>query len=170
MKGDIIINMEDVHFDGNVLDIGYDNYGVIYNICRDKNNTVNIDFLEEYREQENNGLNSYNSCALFLTFSKLLFKGGKNKLLDVIYNYLDNDGVLYIWDIDKKRGEVLDVNIKVILPYRKIKNIAYKDYNIFKESNIKLTQDLLSNKFTIASSRGSNGMHYIKAQKKGINT
>lgn len=170
MKGDIIINMENVRFNGNVLDIGYNNYGVIYNICRYKNNEVNIEFFGEDSEQENNELDGYNSCALFLTFSKLLFKGGKNKLLDVIYNYLDNDGVLYIWDIDKKRGEVLDVNIKVILPYRKIKNIVYKDYNILKESNIKLTEELLKNKFTIVSSRGSNGIHYIKAQKKGINT
>ncbi|GAA0179196.1 hypothetical protein SH2C18_21100 [Clostridium sediminicola] len=170
MKGDIIINMENVRFDGNVLDIGYDNNGIIYNICRCSNNNINIDYFENNAELKNDSNNKYHSCALFITLSELLTKSRKTKLLDVIFNYLDDDGFLYIWDIDKRKGEILDVNIKVILPYRKIKSILHKDYNIFKESNSEITKELLKDKFSIITSKESNGMHFVKAQKKGIGT
>jgi hypothetical protein len=167
MKGDIIVNMENVRFNGDVLDVGYDNWGIIYNICRTSKDTVDVKYIKESKYTYNEGKDTYNTCALFLTFGRMLSSHEKNKFIQRIYDYLAKEGILYIWDIDKKRGETIDVNIKVILPYRKIKNFEYKDLNFFKQNNLNAIKEMLNSKFEILYEKDSNGMFYIKAQKKG---
>ncbi|SHH25294.1 hypothetical protein [Clostridium grantii] len=167
MKGDIIVNMENIRFNGDVLDIGYDNWGIIYNICRTSKETMDVKYIKESKSAHNEGKDNYNTCASFLTFGRMLSKKEKSKFIQRIYEYLDKDGFLYIWDIDKKRGETIDVSIKVILPYRKIKSLQHKDFNLLKQNNLNEIKELLNSKFEILYEKDSNGMFYIKAQKKG---
>ena len=40
----LVINMKDVKFGGNTLDVGNDNYGVIYNILKGEEDEISVDY------------------------------------------------------------------------------------------------------------------------------
>ena len=43
----LVINMKDVKFGGNTLDVGNDNYGVIYNILKGEEDEISVDYYSE---------------------------------------------------------------------------------------------------------------------------
>ncbi|WP_461205501.1 class I SAM-dependent methyltransferase [Clostridium sp. DL1XJH146] len=164
IRGEIVLNLENQRFKGNVLDIGVNNYGIVYNICNESKSNLEVDYLQNGKDKVKG--RQYNSCVMFLGMSSLLFEKNKVKIFEMISRHLDENGKLFIWDIQKKRGEIIDVDIKVVLPYRKIKTINYRDYNIITKQGRNSLEVLLEKKFEIIVSRDINGLFYIEAQKK----
>lgn len=160
--------MEHEIFRGNVLDIGLDNYGIIYNIYKEFNDNVTVEYISGKEEEENIKEDGYNSCILLFSFSKLWFKFKKRNFIKDIYRYLEKDGLLYIWDIDKGYRKIFDANIKILVPGKKLKKIRVRDFNIFKNNSKENTLKLLENYFEILDLKASDGIYYVKARKKFI--
>jgi len=166
---EIVINMENEIFRGNLLDVGTDNYGIIYNIYKQYNEDSNLEYINGAEEKENIKEGYYDNCILLFSFSNIFFKKNRMSLIRDIYRYLKEGGNVYIWDIDKKLKETFNGKIKILLPGEKVKNISIKDLNLLKDSSIDTTIKLLDPYFEIKDLKSSDGVYYIKGKKK-INT
>ena len=98
---EIVLDIQNEIIEGNVLDIGVENYGIVYNIIKQQNKDISIDYINGKEEKVNIEKGSYNSCVLFFSLSSLWLNNNKINLIKDIYNYLNDNGNLYIWDIDK---------------------------------------------------------------------
>jgi SAM-dependent methyltransferase len=165
---DIYINLEKEIFVGNILDIGLENYGIVYNIAKKYEEDFEVEYLEgkEGKKYIEEGI--YDNCILFFSLRNLLNKKLKNNLLKDIYKYLKSDGILYIWDIDKGFGKTFMGKIKISLPDERIKEVYLKDINILNDnSKDTILQLLKSENFDIISTVCSDNIYYIKSKKRG---
>ncbi len=71
---EIVINMENEIFRGNLLDVGTDNYGIIYNIYKQYNEDSNLQYINGAEEKENIKEGYYDNCILLFSFSNIFFK------------------------------------------------------------------------------------------------
>ena len=69
----LVINMKDVKFGGNTLDVGNDNYGVIYNILKGEEDEISVDYYSE--DLSNQYKNFYDNGVTFFSLSQLATKG-----------------------------------------------------------------------------------------------
>lgn len=166
MKKNIFISMEREIFRGNILDIGMENQGIFYNIYKQYNDDINVEYISGKEGKKNIHENFYDSCILFFSLNSIWLKNKKRELIKDIYKYLNKDGIIYIWDIDKGYGKIFNGHIKVVIPGSKIKHMDIKELNILKDISKENTIKLLENYFDIIDSKSSDGIYYIKARKK----
>ncbi len=166
MKKEIPIDLSDVLLEGNVLDIGSDNYGIIYNLLKiSKDEEICVDYV--YNEEENSVEKYYyDSAVMFFYFSSLWSKQNKKSLILDIFNFLKDSGELYIWDINKNFNKTFDSCIKVFLPGEQMKSFRYSDHNLLKDTNMINTISLIQNYFDIIETREWEEVYFIKARKK----
>jgi ubiquinone/menaquinone biosynthesis C-methylase UbiE len=168
LKKEVFINLEKEIFKGNLLDIGFSNYGIIYNIYKQFNDDSSV---VEYIEGKEASIaikeGTYDTCALFFTLSDIKFSLSKNKLIKDIYRFLKDDGLLYIWDIDKGFVKTFNSTIKIVLPDKSTKQISLKDLNIFKNSSKESTMKILQPYFEILTLKNSDDIYYMICKKKG---
>jgi len=169
LKREVFINLEKEIFKGNLLDIGFSNHGIIYNIYKQYNDdSSSIDYIEGKDEKRAIEEGTYDSCALFFTLSDVKFTQSKNKLIGDIYKYLKTDGLLYIWDIDKGFAKIFNSKIKIVLPDKNTKQINKIDLNIFKDSSKENTMKILLPYFEIVTLKNSDNVYYMICKKKGL--
>ena len=65
----------------------------------------------------------------FFNLNKVWGSRKKERIIKEISQYLNKDGDIYVWDINKERGKIIDNKVKVILPNEKVKEIEFKNYN-----------------------------------------
>lgn len=168
MKKEVFINLEKEIFKGNILDIGFSNHGIIYNIYKQYiDDSSSVDYIEG--EDEKTGIEEgmYDLCALFFTLSDIKFTKSKSKLIQDIYKFLKEDGLLYIWDVDKGFAKTFNSKIKIVLPDKNTKQIHLRDLNIFKDSSKENTIKILQPYFEILTLKNSNNVYYMICKKKG---
>lgn len=162
----VFINMENEVLTGNFLDVGMDNYGIVYNLYKENNEEIAVDYINGWGEKTNIEEDNYDGCVLLFSLRNIKLKTHKRNLIKDIYKFLKEDGNIYIWDIDKGVNSVFNGKIRILLPDKKIKEIVIKDYNIFKDSSKENTVEILKNYFEIVELKSSNNVYYIKAKKK----
>ena len=168
MKKEAFINLEKQIFNGNLLDIGFSNHGIIYSIYKQYTDDYsNVDYIEGNEEKRGIQEDSYDSCVLFFTLSDIRFAYSKNKLVQDIYRFLKNDGLLYIWDMDKGFVKIFNSKIKIMLPDKSTKQICLKDLNIFKNSSKEKTMKVLQPYFEVLTLKNSDDIYYMVCKKKG---
>jgi SAM-dependent methyltransferase len=160
---ELVVDLQKECFEGNVLDIGVDNLGIIYNMCKSSEDEVTVDYFEEDVDGKCSYKNCYDVAVLFFTISKFL---NKKKLLEEIYDYLKEDGEIKIWDIDKINSITNRINLKILLPGSKEKNIRLRNSNIFKNRSKESVVRLLVTKFDIIEMNSKNNVYCIKGRKK----
>ncbi|MFL0196333.1 class I SAM-dependent methyltransferase [Clostridium sp. WILCCON 0269] len=166
MSKTIFINMENQIFRGNLLDVGLENQGIVYNIYKEFNDDVNIEYINGKEEEKNIKENYYHNCILLFSLNKLWFNFKKKNFIEDIYRYLKEDGLLHIWDIDKGYSKIFNGYVKILVPGGEIKKIRIMDFNILKNNSKQNTLKLLDKYFKILDLKNSDGLYYIKAQKK----
>ena len=168
MKKEVFINLEKEIFKGNLLDIGFSNYGIIYNIYKQNTDEgSSLSYIEGKQEKMEIEEGVYDLCAMFFTLSDIKFSQNKKKLVQDIYKYLKEDGLLYIWDIDKGFAKMFNSKIKIILPDKKTKEIQLKDLNLFKNSSKENTMKILQPYFKILTLKNSDNIYYMICKKRG---
>ncbi len=167
MKKEVFISLEKEIFKGDLLDIGFSNHGIIYNIYKKYNDDSSIEYLEGKEEKLRIAEGQYDVCALFLTLSDIKFTHSKKKLIRDIYKFLKLDGLLYIWDIDKGFVKTFNSTIKIVLPDKSTKKISLKDVNIFKNSSKENTIKILQPYFDILTLKNSDNIYYMICKKRG---
>lgn len=168
MKKEAFINLEKQIFKGNLLDIGFSNHGIIYNIYKQHTDEYsNLEYIEGKEEKIRIKENEYDSCALFLTLNDIKLTHNKNKLIQDIYRFLKIDGLLYIWDIDKGFAKSFNSKIKILLPDKSTKQICIKDLNVLKDSSKENTMKILQPYFEILTMKNSDDIYYMECKRRG---
>ena len=168
MKKEVFINLEKEIFKGNLLDIGFSNHGIIYNIYKQyTDDSSSIDYIEGKEDKIGIEEGVYDICVLFLTLSDIKLTHSKIKLIQDIYKFLKIDGLLYIWDIDKGFSKTFNSKIKIVLPDKSTKQIYLRDLNIFKNSSKENTMKILQPYFEILTLKNSDNVYYMICKKKG---
>lgn len=168
MKVRPFIDMRNIDLSGNILDIGLESCGIIYNIYKLKNNESKFEteYIEGSKKIEVAEENYYDCCINFFTFRFIFFPNEKIRYLNRIYEVLKDKGYLYIWDIDKGFGKTFSGKIRVMLPDRRIMTLNFTDNNILKVCSMKDTIKLVEQKFEVIDTRAWDGIYFIKARKK----
>ncbi|MGH4118717.1 class I SAM-dependent methyltransferase [Clostridium sp.] len=168
MKKEVFISLEKEIFKGNILDIGFSNHGIIYNIYKQYlDDSSSIEYLEGKEEKIRIEKGQYDVCALFLTLSDMKYAHTRKKIIKDIYEFLKPEGLLYIWDIDKGFFKTFNSTIKVVLPDKSTKQISTKDFNIFKNSSKENTIKILKPYFEVLTLKNSDNIYYMICKKKG---
>ena len=159
----IVLNLNHININGDVLDVG-ESFGVIYNIAKDIDDEVSVDYIEE----ENSELlkeRSYDNCTIFFALSNIWGDYQREKLLQKITRSIKSGVSIYIWDINKEIGKLFNNKIRVILPSEKIKEFQFKNLNPMSSSSIEETRKILSGQFDIEEEKVWEDIYYIKARK-----
>jgi len=168
LKKEVFINLETEIFKGNLLDIGFSNHGIIYNICKQYiDDSSSIDYIEGKDEKIEIEEGVYDTCALFFTLSDIRLTHNKSKLIKDIYKFLKVDGLLYIWDIDKGFAKSFNSEIKIVLPDKSTKQIHLRDFDIFKNSSKENTMKILQPYFKVSTLKSSDNVYYMICKKRG---
>lgn len=160
----LVINLSNYRIEGDVLDISAENHGVIYNLCKEIDEEICADYIEGDRELALKD-RIYDACTIFFSLSKLWKNESKEKLIDDISKHIKINGKIYVWDINKNIGEIIDDRIKVLLPREEIREIRVKNINPFSSSNLDETKKILEKNYKIDETRVWEDMHYIRATK-----
>ena len=60
---------------------------------------------------------------------------GKESIIKEVTGYLKDNGKVYLWDVNKKRGKRLNNKVEIILPNGKIKGGVLKNNNLLSSCN-----------------------------------
>lgn len=165
-KKEVFINMENEIFRGNLLDIGLENTGIVYNIYREFNHGINIEYISGEEEKERIKEGYYDLCILLFSFNKIRSRFKKRAIIEQIHKYLNDDGMLYIWDIDKRPGRIFNGDIKILIPGKKLKVIKIRDFNITGDDSKENTVNIVSKYFDMEEYNFTEDIYYIKARNK----
>lgn len=164
MNKSIYVVLSEEIFQGNLLDIGMENYGIMYDAYKQFNDEISIDYINS-KEESSIREDYYDKCILLFSFSKIKLRKNKFKLIREIHRYLKVGGSLYIWDIDKGYNEIYNFSVKIETPNKKLKEINIRDFNILKDSSIINTMKLLDCNFEVIDFNTKDRLYYIKANK-----
>ena len=123
----IFINMNDVRIEGDILDLSSENSGVIYNISKDIEEELCVDYVTS-DERKVLTERKYDACTFVFNLNNILGLRRSTVIKEVI-NYLKDDGEIYIWDVNKDRGKIINYNMNIALPGGEIKKFNLKNYN-----------------------------------------
>lgn len=164
MIREVVLDMSNINLKGNTLDVGIDNYGVIYNILKQTEDEISVDYYMEDFDREYK--NQYDNGILFFSLSQI----NKKNLDEVVKNLWDNvrfGGSLYLWDREKNKKETVNDNIKVIMPNREEKEINFIDNSISSEFTVENTKKILEKYFEIQETKVCDKIIFMKAIKRG---
>lgn len=164
--GEKILDFRDKKIQGNILDLGYRDYGVIYNICKRDCSDMDINYLNK-ETQEHIEMGQYHNCVLFFSLKNMWTNHQKEEVFNFAHKALSDDGEIYIWDIDKPTKKIYDYKIKVILSENNTRIINIKDFNLFNNNSKENIIKLLTCKFDIIDFDYNDEVFFIRAKKKG---
>jgi ubiquinone/menaquinone biosynthesis C-methylase UbiE len=160
----LVINLEDVVLQGDILDVGEKNLGIIYSISKEAKDELSLDYVSSNTKVELKD-RQYDACTFFFDLNKIWTSIEKERLIREISSYLKESGEIYIWDINKERGKVFNNKIKVILPNEKIKEFTFKNLNILLSSNIEEIKKILEKYFEIEETKAWEDVFFVRGKK-----
>lgn len=167
MARTINLDMSEVEFKGDVLDIGRENYGIIYNLLKHNEDEISVDYiLNESHEDEKNE-DKYDTAVIFFSLSTMWNVNERKKLLFQVWKKLKEHGELYIWDYDKRQKEVVNETIKVKFPKNNTRNFTFKNKNPFCEFSLEDAKKILEKYYEIEETRVCDRIIFLKVIRKG---
>lgn len=159
----LILNMEHLKLEGDILDVTSENAGVIYSLSKEVEEELSVDYVEEESELKKK---KYDVCTFFFNLNNV--NGGlkKESLIKKVTESLKDNGSIYLWDMNKTRGEVVDYKIKVILPNNKIKEGVIKNLNPLISCNFEEIKKILSKYYIIKEEKQWEDVFFLNGVKK----
>jgi len=167
MMEKFFLSLEKEVFRGNILDVGMDKNGIIYNISKHYDEDIDIDYLEGGYKEEVLKEKYYDTCVLFFSLHTLQTLNQKKKLFKDINGYLKDNGYIYIWDIDKKPLKTQKSNVRVCLPDKSIKDFKINCTNPFTNNSKEKIMNILKDFFEVIDTKHSSDFFSIVCRKKG---
>ena len=121
MKKTLILNLKDIKISGEVLDVSKEDNEIISSLIVDNNDEIAIDLSGENEASIND--KEYGVCTIFFYLSSIWNTTKREMLIEDIYNKLEDNAKIYIWDINKNIGEFVDSKLKVLLPNEEMKEV-----------------------------------------------
>lgn len=160
----LVINLQDINLQGDILDVGEENFGVIYNISKEVQDEISLDYV--YSDDRTNLKDrKYDACTFFFNLNKLWTSIEKENIIKEVLPYIKENGEIYIWDINKERGKVFNNKIRTLLPNNKSREFVFKNLNIFSSSNVDETKKILEKYFKIEETKAWEDIFFIKGTK-----
>ena len=159
----LILNMEHLKLEGDILDVTSDNAGVIYSLSKEVEEELSIDYVDEDSKLEKK---KYDICTFFFNLNNVNGLWKKESLIKKVTNSLKDDGSIYLWDMSKNRGEIVDYKIKVILPNDKIKEVPIKNLNPLISCNFEEIKKILSKYYIIKEQKQWEDLFFLSGVKK----
>jgi hypothetical protein len=160
----LVINLEDVIFQGDILDVGEKNLGIIYNISKEAKDEISLDYVSSDSKVDLKD-RKYDACTFFFELNKIWTSLEKERLIREISSYIKESGEIFIWDINKERGKIFNNKIKVILQNEKVKEFTFKNLNILLNSNIEEIKKILEKYFEIEETKEWEDVFFIRGKK-----
>jgi len=160
----LVIDLEDVILQGDILDVGEKNLGIIYSISKEAKEELSLDYVSNDTKIELKNV-KYDACTFFFDLNKIWTSLEKEKLIKEVSSYIKEDGEIFIWDINKERGKVFNNKIKVILPNEKIKEFTFRNLNPLLSSNVEEIKKILEKYFEIEETKAWEDVFFIRGQK-----
>ena len=160
----LVIDLEDVILQGDILDVGEKNLGIIYSISKEAKEELSLDYVSNDTKIELKNV-KYDACTFFFDLNKIWTSLEKEKLIKEVSSYIKEDGEIFIWDINKERGKVFNNKIKVILPNKKIKEFTFRNLNPLLSSNVEEIKKILEKYFEIEETKAWEDVFFIRGQK-----
>lgn len=160
----LVINLENINLQGDILDVGERNFGIIYNISKEVEDELSLDYVNSDTKVELKS-RKYDACTFFFDLNKIWTSLEKEKLIKEISSYIKENGEIFIWDINKERGKVFNNKIRVILPKGKIKEFTFRNLNVLLSSNIEEIKKILEKYFEIEETKAWEDVFFIKGKK-----
>lgn len=159
----IFICLEKEVFQGNVLDITYDNMNIIYNSNKYYDRSVELDYVEQEDGRQETGV--YDSCVLFFSFNRLKSKSKKELVIRDIYDRMSKGGYLYIWDVseDKENYEIV-----ALLPDRTLSKFNINCYNLIPTNKLEEVISIVQRYFSIELKVSSNKAYKLVCRRKDV--
>lgn len=170
IKKEIFINMENEIFRGNLLDIGLKNSGIVYNIYKEFNHDINLEYINGEEEEKNIKESSYDVCILMFSLSSIWSKSKRRSVIECVHKYLRHGGMLYIWDIDKKPGKLFIGNIKILMPGKKLRIIKIRNINAVQNVSKEIVFNMIKKYFEIKEYNFTENMYHIEAMNIANNS
>lgn len=161
----VVMSLEDLKIEGDILDIGGDDFGVIYNVFREVEGELSLDYASTEDGRRLKG-SRFDAATLFFAIGDLKRNKKKENLIKEIVGYLKYDGEIYIWDIVKNKGEFINNTVKVILPNNKIKNFTLKKMNPFLACSLEDVEKALEKYCKVVETKQWEQLFFIRAIKK----
>jgi hypothetical protein len=162
----VFISLEKEIFRGNILDVGMDNNGIIYNVFKYYDEDLDIDYLEGKEDHEILKSHYYDTCILFFSLHNIGNLSKKKRLFQNINQCLRENGYVYIWDVEKKPLKTFKTNIKVSLPDKSLKNIKINCYNPFTNNSKEKIISILKDSFEVLNIKHSDDIFSIVCKKR----
>lgn len=163
----VFISLEKEIFRGNILDVGMDNNGIIYNVYKYYDEDLDVDYLEGKEDNEILKSEYYDACVLFFSLHNIFNLNKKKKLIKNINQCLRENGYMYIWDVDKKPLKSLKTNVKVSLPDKSLKNLKINCSNPFTNNSKEKIMNILKDSFEVLDTKHSDDIFSIVCKKRG---
>ncbi|MBE6064106.1 class I SAM-dependent methyltransferase [Clostridium cochlearium] len=160
----IEINIDKGIFNGELLDIGFNNNGILYNGYKYFNKEVDIDYINGREEKDLIEKNFYDNCTLMFVLNNIQFKSSKEKLFKEIKEYIKKDGYIYIWDIDKGFKKCFNNKIVINLPNNIQKDLYVKNFNILRDNSQETTIKIIEKYYDVQDIKNEFGIYFIKAK------
>lgn len=161
-----ILDLHDMKLEGSVLDIGYKDYGIVYNLCKRDDGALDIDYV--YSEgKEVLDRDKYDRCVLFFSLKNIWTNSEKEKVFQFAWEVLKENGEIYIWDVDKGVKKTFNYKIKVVISENNIRIMNLIDINPFNDNSKENIIKLLTSKFDIIDFDYNDEVFFIRAKKKG---
>ena len=160
----LVIDLEDVILQGDILDVGEKNLGIIYNISKEAKEELSLDYVSNDTKIELKNT-KYDACTFFFDLNKIWTSLEKERLIREVTSYIKDCGEIFIWDINKERGKVFNNKIKVILPNEKIKEFTFRNLNPLLSSNIEEIKKILEKYFKIEETKAWEDVFFIRGKK-----
>ena len=159
----LILNMEHLKLEGDILDVTSENASVIYSLSKEVEEELSVDYVEEESELEKK---KYDVCTFFFNLNNVNVGLKKESLIKKVTESLKDNGSIYLWDMNKTRGEVVDYKIKVILPNNKIKEGVIKNLNPLISCNFEEIKKILSKYYIIKEEKQWEDVFFLNGVKK----
>jgi hypothetical protein len=163
----VFISLEKEIFRGNILDVGMDNSGIIYNVYKYYDEDLDVDYLEGKEDNEILKSEYYDACILFFSLHNIFNLNKKKKLINNISQCLRENGYMYIWDVDKKPLKSLKTNVKVSLPDKSLKNLKVSCSNPFTNNSKEKIMNMVKDSFEVLDAKHSDDIFSIVCKKRG---
>ncbi|WP_105177133.1 hypothetical protein [Clostridium cagae] len=160
----LVINLEDINLKGDILDVGQENFGIIYSISKEVEDELSLDYVFSNDKEGLEG-SEYDACTLFFNLNRFWSNIEKEKLIKEINSYIKENGEILIWDINKERGKLFNNKIRVILPKGKVKEFTFKNLNPIISSNVEEVKKILLKYFDVEEVKVWEDMFFIRAKK-----
>ncbi|MGL4772720.1 MAG: hypothetical protein ACRC2K_04055 [Clostridium sp.] len=161
----IVMSLKELNIKGDVLDVGGDDFGVIYNVFREVEDEISLDYAD-FNDKNRLISNKFDATTFFFVLNDIWPNARREELIGEVISYIKDNGEIYIWDCIKNKGSIINNDIKVLLPNDRLKDFSLKKLNPFTTCTMEEVEKVLEKYCEVVETKQWEEIFYLKAIKK----